>query len=232
MNIPDWWPNKDKEPYIIGNCIDKMPKLPAGCVDLILTDPPYGIDYHSNHYVDKNPNPKLKGDDVVWTRFITHAWRLLKETGAMVVFTSQAVEYEWFKALQSYNIRNKVVWVKNNWSAGDLKQSMGRQYEVAYFCVKPGFSFPNKRPSDVYRANREPPIGHGTVKPKELFKDLINDLCPENGIVLDPFLGSGTTILSTRMAGKGRIGLGIEIDKTYEGTIINKIGDIDAIWND
>ena len=234
--VPDWWPSPiqkygGKPPYIIGNCMDVMPKLPAGCVDLILTDPPYGMGYHSNHYVGENPNPKIKGDDVIWTKFIPLAWRLLKRTGAMVVFTSQSVEYEWYNALKPDNkIKNKIIWVKNNWSAGDLKQSMGRKYEVAYFCVKPDFLFPNKRPFDVYEAKREKPIGHSTVKPLSLFKELVEDLCPEGGIVLDPFLGSGTTIKSTEMAGCGRIGLGIEIAEHYVSTIDNRIGSIDEVW--
>ena len=64
---------------------------------------------------------------------------------------------------------------------------------------------------------------HSTVKPKKLVADAILDCSKPNGIVLDPFLGSGTTLVACAMT--GRIGRGIELDPKYMDVILKRVSE-------
>lgn len=46
----------------IGDCIELMPDLPDESIDLVFTDPPYGISYYSGHYKKGNPHTPIKND--------------------------------------------------------------------------------------------------------------------------------------------------------------------------
>jgi len=56
---------------------------------------------------------------------------------------------------------------------------------------------------------------HPTIKPLDLIRYLCRLICPPNGIILDPFLGSGTTAMATILEGEGRSFIGIEKDEKY-----------------
>ena len=45
-----------------GDCIEIMRAWPDKCVDLVISDPPYGMEYHSNYYANGNPHKKIVGD--------------------------------------------------------------------------------------------------------------------------------------------------------------------------
>ena len=64
---------------------------------------------------------------------------------------------------------------------------------------------------------------HSTVKPKRLVADALLDCSKPEGIVLDPFLGSGTTLVACAMT--GRTGRGIEIDPKYMDVILRRVGE-------
>jgi DNA modification methylase len=64
---------------------------------------------------------------------------------------------------------------------------------------------------------------HSTVKPKRLVADALLDCSKPGGIVLDPFLGSGTTLVACAMT--GRIGRGIEIDPKYMDVILRRVAE-------
>lgn len=93
---------------------------------------------------------------------------------------------------------------------GDLDHEHGRQTEIALFY--PGYShdFPGKRPTDVIRAPRTRNNFHPTEKPVQLMSAFVHWT---RGIVLDPFMGSGTTGVAAVMAGRRFVG--IELNETY-----------------
>ena len=72
-NLPVWWPSE--KPYIIGDCLTEMRKLPDKCVDLVLTDPPYGIG-ESN---EKNKNRGLLADPTDFGHYEWDKKRISKE---------------------------------------------------------------------------------------------------------------------------------------------------------
>lgn len=201
MIYPDDYINK----VICGNCLEVMRQMPDKCVDLVVTDPPYGIEYHSNYYSRGNPHSEIINDDKLFLP-LEELWRITKDGGAIYVF------YSFKEPLIDSRVKNQIVWVKDNWSAGDLEGDYGNQYETIAFIPKPGFKLKGKRYSNVWNFPREKPEFHPTQKPIQLMSRIILE-SNKDGIILDPFLGSGTTAVAAKYLHRRFIG--IEISEKY-----------------
>ena len=187
-----------------GDCLEVIPSLAP--VDLIATDSPYGINYFSNYYIGKNPHKIIENDDSLFLP-VELLWDKIKETGAMFAFYSQK------KPLDDYRKKNVIIWIKNNWTAGDLEGDFGNQYECIAFMPKPNFKLKGKRLSNVWYCDRQKPDLHPTQKPIEIMAKIILCATKAGESVLDPFMGSGTTLLAAKRL--GRKAIGIEIDERY-----------------
>jgi len=134
-----------------------------------------------------------------------------------------------------HELKNLIVWVKTNFSMGTFYRS-GHELIFAYK-VTPGTHINNfglgeggrhrgnvwtYAGANTFRAGRMEDLeAHSTVKPKALVADAIRDCSKRGGIVLDPFLGSGTTLISCAMT--GRFGRGIELDPKYVDVILARV---------
>ena len=103
-----------------------------------------------------------------------------------------------------------MVWIKNNWSMGDLKHEHGRQWEAICFYPLQEHKF-IKRIPDVIYADRTGNNLHPTQKPVELIKKLI--IANSGDIIFDPFLGSGTAAVACKQLHRNFIG--VEISEEY-----------------
>ena len=198
-----------------------MSKLKDNSIDLIVTDPPYLMDYKTNRRNNKEHRfckPIIgDNDEGLITRFIKESYRVLKDDSAMYVFcNSNRIDF-FKKEIESagFKIKNIIVWVKNNWTAGDLKASFGKQYEFIILANKGRAFFNGKRLSDVWEFDRV--VGkkqlHQNQKPLELIERMILKHSKPGGLVLDPFMGSGTT--GVACIKHGRKFIGYELDKRY-----------------
>jgi len=186
-----------------GDCLELMKQIPNESIDLIIADPPYGINYLSNHYKYGNPHKKIINDDSLFIPIIG-LWQKLKTTGAMYVFYSHK------KPLVSDKVKNVIIWVKDNWSAGDLFGDYGNQYECIAFMPKKDFKLKNGRFSNVWNCKRVKPEFHPTQKPIDLIKAIIRNATNKNDLILDPFIGSGTTALACKQMDRNFIGMELE----------------------
>lgn len=213
---------KTTQTYKIGDCLELLQEIPDKSIDLVITDPPYGMNYNSGWYKEGNPFDAIEKDDKFDFRFNNNWLKLCsekaKKDSCIMVFSSYQVLDEWkFIVSKYYEVKNLIVWVKNNWTAGDLKGNLGNQYEFIIFGVKGDFEIKGYRYSNVWRFDREAPKGHPTTKPVPLIKRAIELTTLEEGMVLDPFLGSGTTLMACRET--NRNGIGFEINPDYEPVI-------------
>lgn len=215
-----------KQTYKIGNCLDLLPNIPDKSIDLVLTDPPYGIQYHSGWYVSGNPFSPIQNDE--FNIDFNSKWLKLcsdksKDNGCLLLFTGYQVLPKWIPLIEKHwIIKNLIIWVKNNWSAGDLNGNFGNQYEIIIFGVKGKFQIKDYRYSNIWNFNRIPPSSHPTTKPVLLLKRCIESTTSKNDTILDPFLGGGTVLracLETE-----RDGMGFEIDPNYENEIKQNAG--------
>jgi site-specific DNA-methyltransferase (adenine-specific) len=201
---------------IYADCMNEengLPTLEDNSFDVCIVDPPYGIDYDTNYYKNKNEKPaKINNDDKILTKWIKEIYRILKDDSAIICFTRHDVLDIWKKEISKYfKYKNTLIWVKNNWSAGDLFSDFGNQYECMIYAIKGKFKFKGKRHPNVFFANRIPPkkYNHLTPKPIKLLKEIIECFKPES--IIDPFLGSGSIAeISTKL---GILFLGYEINE-------------------
>ncbi len=196
------------------DCIEVIDEMEKESVNLVLTDPPYGIEYKSNHYKYENPHKSIYNDDVFFLP-VNELWDKVSDNGSMFVFYSYKVP------MVDGRIRNVIVWVKNNHTAGDLKGDFGNKYECIAFMPKDKFKLKGYRYSNVWEFNRIPPGIHPTEKPVELLKRVIECSTDKEDVVFDPFAGSGSTIIACKLLGRRCIG--VEIDKGYCDSIVRKL---------
>lgn len=181
---------------ILGDCREILPTL--GKVDAVVTDPPYGISFRSNRPVVRPKADAIINDDDTEAL----AWACsLQPVHSAYVFC------RWDNISDVPKPRSLVTWVKNNWSMGDLTGEHARQTEVALFYPGPRHFFPSGRPSDVVAAPRTDNADHPTQKPVGLMLQVIRWT---DGLVVDPFMGSGTTGVAAIKLNRKFIGIEIE----------------------
>ena len=203
------------------NCLKAFKNIEGGSIDCIIADPPYLMNYKTNYRKNKNHDfcKPIYGDDdeEVIHSFIKESYRVLKNNTAMYMFCNSN-KIDFFKREiedAGFKIKNIIVWVKNNWTAGDLQASFGKQYEFIILANKGRCKFNGKRLSDVWEFPRV--VGskqlHQNQKPLDLIKLCIKKHTNEGDLILDPFMGVGTVGLACKELERSYIG--IEINKNY-----------------
>lgn len=181
----------------LGDCLEVMPTI--GRLDSVVTDPPYGMAFRSNHRAKKHGIIAMDESDLAMQ------WAV-----GLGAWHSKYIWMRWDNLATIPKPNSLVTWVKNNHSMGDLQHEHGRQTEVCAFYRGPEHFFPRGRPTDVIFAPRTGNELHPTQKPIGLMRAVVEWT---DGIVFDPFMGSGTTLVAC--AKLGRHGIGIEIDPDY-----------------
>ena len=204
-----------------GDCLELMKDIPDKSIDLIVTDPPYLIKYKTNRRKNKHHDfcSEILNDDNydLIRNYIKECYRVLKDDTAMYMFCNcDRVDYfkqELEKA--GFNIKNMIIWVKNNHTAGDLKAQFGKQYEIIFLANKGRSLFNGKRITDVWNfdkvsGNKQV---HQNQKPVDLLEQCILKHSKEKDIVFDGFMGSGSTGVACKHTNRNFIG--IELDDNY-----------------
>lgn len=183
-----------------GNCIEVLKSMPDKSVDLILTDPPYGIDLEYDTYNDTEASWFELMD-----KFIPEARRVAK----MVIFPScQIARLDWY-------YKNH----KPDWMICWYKGSPGHRSYIGFNDWEPHIVYGKTDglvAHDYFQASNNETMGHyghPCPKPIRWAEWLIGKMTKEGDIVLDPFLGSGTTAVASKRL--GRKWIGIELSEKY-----------------
>lgn len=225
----------ETERLICGDAAAVMRTLPSDSVDLIVADPPYnlGKDYGNN--VDRKAWQEYEEFTAQW---LAEAVRVLKPTGSIYIFMGVRFISHLFLLLE-----NDFRLMFNGWITWHYTQGMGRKIgfsprheDILYFTKSADFVFnldevriPQKyfrkrnnisgaNPGDVWQfshvhycsAERET---HPTQKPEALLERIILASSNEGEVVLDPFVGSGTTCRVAKLS--HRRWIGIELNPDY-----------------
>jgi len=176
--------------------------------ELVICDPPYGMDYQSSWKIDWQRKEKIQGDKAfpVWIFE-------LKPTVAMFACC------RWDNLYEMPPPKSFIVWDKCRHGMGDLSHEFGRQWEAIAFYPGQEHSF-TRRPIDLIRVPCVPPhaLIHPNEKPPELFTPLLQS---HNGHVLDPFCGSGSVLRACKDL--GRSATGFEIEEKYCEIAANRL---------
>lgn len=202
-----------------GDSLQILESLDDGCIDIILTDPPYGISYISNRSMYNQTITKRgllnDGKDEA-LELLDKTCEILSrktaENSHLYFFCSWAV-FSSFEAIISkyFTIKTPIIWDKGNKGSGDIENDWGNQTEIIIFCVK-GKKFVNTRKGNLLSVPRihTSKMVHPTQKPTELLKMILEVSYRDGDFVVDPFMGSGSTIKACKKIGAKC--LGIELD--------------------
>ena len=225
-----------------GDCLELMKGIPDGSVDLVLTDPPYLISKKSNfdkggawnNSTDKRcRKTPPKTDFGEWdkqemnlTNIFREFWRILRNGGSCLCFydiwkmqeLKQAAEFDPIKKRKMFKQFRLVRWEKTNPVPVNSKLNyLSNATEFCLSCVKgsnPTFNSVYDKGIYIYPiCSGSERTAHPTQKPLNLITELINKHSMKNDVVLDPFMGSGTT--GVVCVNTGRRFIGIEIDEEY-----------------
>jgi len=193
--------------------------------DMVFTDPPYGIDYIPNYSTSNRPykNSAIKGDDKV-----DISWIELFEAPRRYVCTRWDVYPHWLTALS--NVKNLIVWDKGQGAAGNVKSYAPRHEFIIFTASDSGETHRDKRQDNLWLVpgfaqftarTKEDTWGvHPTQKPVQLVENAILDSSHAGEVVVDPFLGSGSTLIACERT--DRACYGMEIDPHYCDVIIKR----------
>ncbi|NPA79524.1 MAG: site-specific DNA-methyltransferase [Thermotogae bacterium] len=213
----------------LGDSLILMKDIPDGSVDLIVTDPPFAIDFKAkrsnyNRSQDKvlegyNEIPKEKYYDFT-VRWMREAYRILKDTGSMYVFSGWTNLKDILNAIDDVGFItiNHIIW-KYQFGVFTRRKFVTSHYHVLFVVKderKYKFNKIEHYPEDVWMIKRE--YWRGEVKtptklPLEIVKKIILYSSDEGDIVFDPFLGSGTVAVASKLL--NRRFLGFEIVPEY-----------------
>jgi len=203
-----------------GDCTRVLKRLPDNCVDLVVTDPPYGV-----RYQDSFGRTVANDDDLsrVLGAF-TDLHRVLKHNSVCVSFYGWGQVDAFFRAWRTAGFRpvGHIVWVKEYASR---TRFLRYRHEQAYVLAKGRPSLPAEPLDDiqpwVYSGNAD----HPTQKAEDILVPLIEAFSQRGNVVLDPFAGSGSTLVAAAMS--GRRYLGIELDHQYCAAARNRLARIE-----
>lgn len=205
-----------------GDCLEMLARVPAGSVNMILTDPPYGMSFQSGWR--KERHAAIANDSCLdWLEdFVEHCWRVAADNSAHYFFCSFHRIDKFKVAIEKrFKIKNCLVWEKNNASMGDLKADFAPKVEFVIFAQKGRRLIEGKRDPNIFKFARTQNELHPTQKPVDLCEYLMGKFSSEGDWVLDPFMGSGTT--GTTAKNLKRNFIGIELNPEYFATAQGRI---------
>ena len=201
--------------------------------NLILTDPPYGVDYvGKSEQVHKDNTAKIKNDkfasDEVFYEFIFAAMKNMEahlaSDGAAYIFHADTKGMLMRTAFDNvgFKLAGTCIWVKNVFVMGRSDYHWGHE-PCLYGWKKAGkhIWYGDRKQSTVWNCDKPARSEkHPTMKPIPLLAIPINNSTQTNGIVLEPFGGSGSTLICCEKL--GRICYAVELDEKFVDVIVNR----------
>ena len=214
-----------KQNIIHGNSIEILPALEKYSFDLLLSDPPYGMDFKSGwSNKDKIQNDKIEDTVFLFENILKESVSLLKDDAHFYLFGNIEYISQIQPIIEKYlNLKNILIWDRKVIGMGDLK-TYGKSYDIIYFGYNKVWKDLNGvRDRDLLSFNRVDPAKniHPTEKPIDLLEFLIKKSTKENDKILDPFCGGGSTLVACKNT--NRLATGIEIESKYVELIKERI---------
>lgn len=222
-----------------GDALQTMQSLEDGCIDAVIMDPPYcsGSVSEASRTASKGQGLRSKnltrfgwfvGDNmgtaglVFLLRSVAfESVRLLRNSGSLLCFCDWRMVPNLAPAIESAGLRfqNIIVWDKSSMGLG---RGFRAQHELILHFTAGRPTYYNRSVSNVIACKRvsRQKRQHQTEKPVELLKELISVVCPEDGVILDPFAGSGSIVVAAEQLGRSTIC--IERDEQHLETLLEK----------
>ncbi len=214
-----------------GDCLEVMQDWDDGIIDCVITDPPYFLP--ATHYQTRKKFGRNFSDLGMLDHFINDFFKLgvqkIKQSGIFYVFSNCDSYPIFYYHLYSYCRKlRSIIWDKKR---SFLGYTWRHQHEIILFGEMPEAKPVNTGDGDIIKCDV---VGinnrlHPAEKPTELLKKLIEKSTNENDLILDPFLGSGTTAVACKQLNRNFIG--IEISEKYCKIAEQRLRDTDPLFH-
>ena len=188
--------------------------------DMVFTDPPYGISYDSKD----SKHEVIKNDDVFLDGWIPLVQKY--SNGFIFMWTSYQVVGKWLTITTEKlgDITNMIIWHKRGGGLGDLYKRFSTDFEICLVWNRDA-KLQDKRIGSVWDVAKHNTADyvHPTQKPVELMEKGIFNCSKTKNIIMDLFLGSGTTLIASENL--SRLCYGMELDEKYAQVIIQRYVD-------
>ena len=208
------------------DCLKVLPTLEESSIDLIITSPPYnlGNNHHTGNkqhraYNDNLPEAEYQEQQL---QFLNECFKVLKETGSLIYNHKNRIRkgrqlspYEWiFKS--NFVVKQEIVWVNRSQNFDKMRFYPFTE-RLYWLTKKPETKLFNAiNHYDVFDWKEWKPVGtkgnHTRAFPEKMVEDILKCF-PDAKVVLDPYMGSGTTGVAAKNLNREFIG--IELDKNY-----------------
>jgi len=229
------WKKKSMK-LINDDCLKVLPTLEESSVDLIITSPPYnlGNNHHTGNkqhkaYNDNLPEAEYQEQQL---QFLNECFKLLKETGSLIYNHKNRIRkgrqlspYEWiFKS--NFVVKQEIVWVNRSQNFDKMRFYPFTE-RLYWLTKKPETKLFNAiNHYDVFDWKEWKPVGtkgnHTRAFPEKMVEDILKCF-PNAEVVLDPYMGSGTTGVAAKNLNRDFIG--IELDEKYFNIASERIND-------
>jgi len=219
----------------LGDCIQVMKEFEDGCVSLVLTDPPYGINLDVGETKKGSSHPVIYADDTydimdLISLAAKEAFRLLREDAHAYFWFDIKAHAKVLKLLQDAGFTVDpipLIWVKPGPGQTNHPDSRwGTAYEACFFCRKGSRAMLKQGQGNVLAYDPVPGNRkiHPTEKPVALLRQLIETSTVQGEVVLDMFGGSGSTGEAAIQTGRNFIL--IERDPAYHAGILERLSSL------
>jgi DNA modification methylase len=198
---------------IQGDCLEEMKKLPDNSIDCIITDPPYSLpnnQFRPESRVQQRTWGEFSPYLSFFRQFIAEAKRVVKKDGDIVIFCDETFYPVIYPALYANFYATKLlVWNKGRIGMGGIWR---RKFElITHSYLQPKSE--KSGDSDILECAPIREKLHTSQKPTDLIETIIKKITKEGDVILDPFAGSGSTLVAAKNTGRDYIG--IEIEESY-----------------
>lgn len=196
-----------------GDCFDELRAVPDNSVNLVLTDPPYSSpvkNAYGRETVKRLSDLSLQ--EAYFRTLKAEFERVLADGGGVAIFCDEAYYAVLYGVFYDWRNESMIVWDKGRLGMG---RPVRRCHELVFIASPGRTTLSTDRYSHIPSVVRCAPVKehHPAEKPVELLDRIVSCLSEPGGVVLDPFMGSGSTGVACARA--GRSFYGIELDRGY-----------------
>ena len=211
------------------DCMEGMKLIPDNSIDLVVTDPPYKITSRGSSggtggILKDKLNMKgmvFEHNSIKFSEWLPEVYRVLKERGHAYIMTNNKNLKDMLIEIENANFKifKTLIWAKNSPITNMYYMD---SHEYIIFCRKgKAKRINNCGTKSVLNIDNVKNKQHPTEKPIDLMKIFIENSSQENEIVLDPFMGVGSTAIACINTNRNYIGF--ELDKKYYEIAKNRI---------